>query len=59
MADTKEKFSNLIKNQNLNIFDDPFVVKNFLENDKIYIFHIIFLVKYLFVSSRYVNKYLC
>jgi len=36
MTDIKEKFSNLIKKQNLNIFDGPFVVKNFLENVKDY-----------------------
>ena len=37
MDNTKEKFSNLIKAQNLNIFDGPFVVKNFLKNVKDYL----------------------
>ena len=32
MISTKEKFSNLIKEQNLEIFGGPFVVKNFLKN---------------------------
>ena len=33
----KEKFSNLIKEQNLNFCDDPFVVKNFLKNVEDYL----------------------
>ncbi len=37
MNEVKEKFSNLIKQQNLNIFDDPFVVKNFLKNAEDYL----------------------
>jgi len=37
MSEVKEKFSNLIKDQNLNIFDGPFVVKNFLKNVKDYL----------------------
>ena len=37
MIDIKEKFSNLIKQQNLNIFDGPFVVKNFLKNVEDYL----------------------
>jgi len=37
MAGIKEKFSNLIKEQNLNFFDDPFVVKNFLKNVEDYL----------------------
>ena len=36
MVNIKEKFSNLIEEQNLNIFDVPFVVKNFLKNVKDY-----------------------
>ena len=32
MIDIKEKFRDLIKDQNLEIFDVPFVVKNFLKN---------------------------
>ena len=32
-----KKFSNLIKEQNLNFFDDPFVVKNFLKNVEDYL----------------------
>ena len=36
-TDIKEKFSNLIKEQNLNFFDDPFVVKNFLKNVEDYL----------------------
>ena len=37
MSKIKEKFSNLIKQQNLNIFDGPFVVKNFLKNVEDYL----------------------
>ena len=37
MAGIKEKFSNLIKEQNLNFCDDPFVVKNFLKNVEDYL----------------------
>ena len=37
MSEVKEKFSNLIKDQNLNIFDGPFVVKNFLKNVEDYL----------------------
>ena len=37
MDGIKEKFSNLIKDQNLEIFDGPFVVKNFLKNVEDYL----------------------
>ena len=37
MTSTKEKFSNLIKEQNLEIFGGPFVVKNFLKNVEDYL----------------------
>ena len=37
MSEVKEKFSNLIKRQHLNIFDGPFVVKNFLKNVEDYL----------------------
>ncbi len=37
MINTKENFSNLINQQNLKIFDGPFVVKNFLKNVKDYL----------------------
>ena len=33
----KEKFSNLIKDQNLNIFGDPFVIEGFLKNIEDYL----------------------
>ena len=37
MSEVKEKFNNLIKRQHLNIFDGPFVVKNFLKNVEDYL----------------------
>jgi len=37
MIDIKEKFRDLIKDQNFNIFDGPFVVKNFLKNVEDYL----------------------
>ena len=37
MVDVKERFSNLIKEQNLNFFDDPFVIKNFLKDVEDYL----------------------
>ena len=37
MSEVKEKFRDLIEEQNLNIFDGPFVVKNFLKNVEDYL----------------------
>ena len=37
MTDIKEKFSNLIEEQNLKISGGPFVVKNFLKNVEDYL----------------------
>ena len=37
MTNIKEKFRDLIKDQNLEIFDVPFVVKNFLKNVEDYL----------------------
>ena len=37
MSEVKEKFRNLIEEQNLNISDGPFVVKNFLKNVEDYL----------------------
>ena len=37
MSEVKEKFNNLIKDQSLHIFDDPFVIKDFLKNVEDYL----------------------
>ena len=37
MSEVKEKFRDLIEEQNLNISDGPFVVKNFLKNVEDYL----------------------